>query len=154
MTISFGGFLVLGQFLVVAAPSAPPLSGAWGALPVIRSQPLLTDTVQLDSGDGSDVSGTAVVTRTTLGAQVVLHLSGLRAGAQYPAEIRAGSCMSGGSLLVELNPVGGRTDGRGQSSTLLPSSELQDGQRYFVLAYTPQIRKAACGDFPLVSAQR
>lgn len=86
-------------------------------------------TVQLSAKNESAITGTAVLTDASTEADphakaVKLELSGLTAGATYPAHIHRGSCEEGGGVAVALTSVEATGEGIGSSQTAISADQL------------------------------
>jgi hypothetical protein len=121
---------------VEAAETAPVVAAE------SASEPL---PVTLEAVNESGVEGRATKINVDDSVQLSLMVQGLPRDGEYAAHIHRGTCVSGGEVVVQLNPVKAESDGMGRSMTMIPADRLPEDQPHFV-----QVRGAsgvlACGD--------
>lgn len=115
-----------------------------------------TVTVQLESVDGSGVSGTATLSAAEEGTNVELDVDGLPADAAARATLHAGTCANPSASFAALPDLQADADGTATAtgSVLFRSTEsvdlatLADGEHVIVIQ-TEQV--VACGTIPQLS---
>jgi hypothetical protein len=80
---------------------------------------------------------------------IALDVAGLSKGRVYPLELRAGSCATGGPLLLSLNPVVGTAGAISAGKTQVHIDQIASGQAHSVTLYSPEKTALACGDLKL-----
>ena len=122
---------------VESAEATPPVgAGETG------SEPL---PVTLEAVNESGVEGRATKIDMNDSVQLSLMVQGLPRDGEYAAHIHRGTCVSGGDVVVQLNPVKAESDGMGRSLTMIPSDKLSDAEPHFVQVHGAS-GVLACGD--------
>ncbi len=105
-------------------------------------------TVTLSPQNNSGMSGTAMLIPRGNQTQVLISLSGERAGASEPAHIHAGQC--GPSLGKIVYPLKSVEDGRSDTTVNVPLSSLTTGHYAINVHQSEQdlAISVACGNIP------
>jgi len=106
------------------------------------SQPL---PVTLEPVNESGVEGRATRIQVHDSLQLSLMVQGLPRDGEYAAHIHKGTCVSGGAVVVPLNPVKAEGDGMGRSLTTIAASRLPADEPHFVQVHGAS-GVLACGD--------
>jgi hypothetical protein len=125
---------------------APPVAAAESPVPPSAAESAAEPLpVTLEAVNESGVEGRATKIEMDDSIQLSLMVQGLPRDGEYAAHIHRGTCVSGGTVVVQLNPVRAESDGMGRSLTTIPADRLPDDEPHFV-----QVRGSsgvlACGD--------
>jgi hypothetical protein len=126
---------------VEEAPAAEPAP----ADPVVTDAATEPLPVTLEAVNESGVEGRATKIALNDSLQLSLMVQGLPRDGEYPAHIHRGTCVSGGAVVVQLNPVRTESDGMGRSLTTIPATRLPEDGPYFVQVHGTS-GVLACGD--------
>lgn len=106
------------------------------------SEPL---PVTLEAVNESGVEGRATKISVDDSVQLSLMVQGLPRDGEYAAHIHRGTCVSGGEVVIALNPVKAESDGMGRSLTMIPAEKLPESEPHFVQVHGAS-GVLACGD--------
>ena len=106
------------------------------------TQPL---PVTLEPVNESGVEGRATKIQVHDSLQLSLMVQGLPRDGDYAAHIHKGTCVTGGAVVVPLNPVKAEGDGMGRSLTTIEASRLPANEPHFVQVHGAS-GVLACGD--------
>jgi hypothetical protein len=122
-----------GEPAVVASPVAPLGDG---------TEPI---PVTLEPVNESGVEGRATQIAIADSVQLSLMVQGLPKDGEYPAHVHRGTCVSGGEVVLSLNPVKAEGDGLGRSLTTFAANRLSRDEPHFVQVHGAN-GVLACGD--------
>jgi hypothetical protein len=101
--------------------------------------------VTLEPVNESGVEGRATQIEMDDSVQMSLMVQGLPKDGEYAAHIHRGTCVTGGAVVVSLNPVKAEGDGMGRSLTTIPANRISKDEPHFVQVHGSS-GVLACGD--------
>jgi hypothetical protein len=101
--------------------------------------------VTLEPVNESGVEGRATQIEMGDSVQMSLMVQGLPKDGDYAAHIHRGTCVTGGEVVLTLNPVKAESDGMGRSLTKIPANRISKDEPHFVQVHGSS-GVLACGD--------
>jgi hypothetical protein len=101
--------------------------------------------VTLEPVNESGVEGRATQIEMNDSVQLSLMVQGLPKDGEYAAHIHKGTCVTGGAVVIALNPVKAESDGLGRSLTTIAANKLPPNEPHFVQVHGSS-GVLACGD--------
>ena len=132
------------------APAAADSAAAQPEVMANTANPLADDStepipVTLEPVNESGVEGRATQIEMDDSLQLSLMVQGLPKDGEYAAHIHRGTCVTGGEVVLPLNPVKAESDGLGRSLTTIPANKLTPDVPHFVQVHGSS-GVLACGD--------
>jgi hypothetical protein len=132
------------------APAEADSAAAEPAVVTNPANPLADDStepipVTLEPVNESGVEGRATQIEMDDSVQISLMVQGLPKDGEYAAHIHKGTCVTGGDVVIRLNPVKAESDGLGRSLTTIAANKLSPNEPHFVQVHGSS-GVLACGD--------
>jgi hypothetical protein len=140
---------ILGGSLILALALLGSLAGSAAADTSV--------TVAVQPINGSNVSGTAVLTAQGNQTAVSLKIGGYPANSSHPIHFHTGTCANPGPPVIPLPNMDANADGQAAATAVVnvPLTSLTDGN-HFIMTHTgppPAIgTNIGCGDVPTIVA--